>query len=130
MKRQSSNLEPIYSMIKIKKYRLMILGFGIAYAFAYMIAVGVISYIPNFASSVTIPIITFYSIGIAIIPFKNIYMFIFYPAIIFLSISSFFACLNLTMAIYVRKEINSCGISRVYPKGILGILPAFFTSFS
>lgn len=117
-------------MIKIKKYRLMILGFSILYALAYMIAVGVISYLPNFASSVTIPIIKFYSIGISIIPFANIFIFIFYSAIIFLSISSFLVGLNITMTIYARKANKNCKIKKVYSKGILGILPAFFTSFS
>jgi hypothetical protein len=104
----------------------MIFGFGILYAIWYMIAIGIISYIPGFATSITFPIITFYSIGISIVSFKNIFIFIFYSAIIFLSVPSFLVGLNIAMMIYTRKANKSCKNS----KGILGLIPAFFTSFS
>lgn len=130
MQKQLSNFECIYDIIKIKKYRLMILGFGVSYAIGYMIAVGIISYVPGFASSVTTPIIKFYSIGISIAPFPNIFIFIFHNAIIFLCLSSFLIGLNIAMAIYTRKSNKDCEIKKVYPKGILGVFPAFFTSFS
>ncbi len=130
MQKQLSNFECIYDIIKIKKYRLMILGFGLSYAIGYMIAVGIISYVPGFASSVTIPIIKFYSIGISIVPFPNIFIFIFYNAVIFLSLSSFLIGLNIAMAIHTRKANKDCKLKKVYPKGILGVFPALFTSFS
>lgn len=130
MQKQLFNFEGICDIIKIRKYRLMILGFGVSYAIGYMIDVGVISYIPDFASSVTIPIIKFYSTGISIVPFPHIFIFIFYNAIIFLILSSFLIGLNVAMAIYARKANKDCKTKKDCSKGILGVFPAFFTSFS
>jgi len=130
MRNHLSNFEGAYDTIRIKKYRLAIVGFGVCYALGYMIVVGIISYLPGFASSVTIPIIKLHSIGITIIPFPSIFIFIFYNAIIFLILSSFLIGLNIAMTIYGRKVNKDCKIRKEYSKGMLGVFPAFFTSFS
>jgi len=131
-------LAPLGSVLKTRKYQLIILGSGIIYSLVYMFAVGTISYYPGVASlKVSSPIVSAESIGIMSIPASSIFIFILYYVIAFLIISSFLVGLNIALMFYSRKitKLCSCDRSRttnvsIASRGIFGILPSFFTSFA
>lgn len=106
----------------------MILGIGVAYTLIYMVFVGVISYVPTLKSANGMPVVSFYSIGVALIPTDGIWIFLFYWAIAFIATSSFLVGLNFALMLYGRKvSKGSCSIGKMGPRGIFGLLPAFLT---
>lgn len=132
---QVSKFAPVKHVLKTPKYLLIIAGTGIAYALIYMLVVGVISYYPNWEadwSTMNFPIVRSSSLGITIIPYNHVFIFIFYSAIAFITISSFLVGLNVSLLVYSRKMGRSCGINAksVGPRSFFGLLPAFFTSFA
>lgn len=126
----NSRFWPISHVLKTEKYLRILLASGLAYAFAYMVIVGIISYIPGLSSATGLPVFRATYLGISIIPADNIFFFIFYGALAFLVASSFLVGLNIALLFYSRKIGSACGIKHTGSKGFLGLLPAFFTSFS
>lgn len=136
-KRSTSRIfrfKQIMSILKTRKYQLVMLFSAIIYAVLYMFAVGIISYYPGFASlKVSTPILGVNSLGIMIIPGNYIFIFVFYSAIVFLITSSLLVGLNVALMAYSRDVSQTCGhckTSTIKSSGILAILPAFLTSFS
>lgn len=123
---------PIFHVIKSKRYLGILLSSGLGYTAVYMVLVGIISYVPGLTSATgNYPMIRLSPIGISIIPAQDIFFFIFFSALAFVVASSFLVGLNVALMFYSRKVGVSCGISKhAEPKGFLGLLPAFFTSFA
>jgi hypothetical protein len=122
---------PILDLLKDRKYAAILVVSGIAYAFVYMMVVGIISYVPDLLSSASgMPVFRITSLGISAIPVDNVFFFIFYGAFVFLAASSFLVGLNISLMIYFRRVARACSAKRTEPKGLLGVVPAFFTSFS
>lgn len=126
----NSRFWPIFHVLKTRKYLGVLLASGLAYAFAYMMVVGVISYVPGLTSATSLPVFRASYLGISIIPTDNTFFFIFYGALAFLIASSFLVGLNVAMMLYSRKMGRACGIRPSNSRGFLGLFPAFFTSFS
>jgi hypothetical protein len=127
---QKFRFSPILSVIRSRKHAAVLVGSGLAYAIVYMLVVGIISYVPGLHSaSGGYPVIRATSIGLSIIPAEGVFMFIFYGALAFLTASSFLVGLNFSLMHYSRKAARAC-ITKTESKGLLGLLPAFFTSFS
>jgi len=130
----TSRFRPIFDVLRTKKYLGISLPFGLIYAFVYMFAVGIVSYVPGLISaSGHYPMIRFTHVGISVIPVSDISFFILYGALAFLIASSFLVGLNVALMFYSRKVSRACGIKnnkRIGSKGFLGLLPAFFTSFA
>jgi hypothetical protein len=126
------------SVLKTRRYQLIMLGSGITYALVYMFAVGIISYYPGFGPlNVSTPVVRADSLGVIIMPGHYIFIFMFYYTIPFLVVSSFLVGLNIALMFYSRKvtKLCSCDSSRIKnmsitSRGIVGILPSFFTSFA
>ena len=126
-----SPFRPILGMLKNGRYAAILVASGMAYAFIYMVAVGIISYVPGLSSASGIPVFRASYIGISAIPADNIYFFIFYGALAFLVASSFLVGINTALMLYSRRLAEACGIrKRAESKGLFGLVPAFFTSFS
>jgi len=110
------------------------LGSVMTYAIVYVFVVGIISYYPGFAPlKVTSPIVAANSLGIMIIPGNYIFIFAFYSAIVFLTVSSLLVGLIVALIAYSRDLSNRyghCKVSTIKSNGILATIPAFFTSFS
>jgi hypothetical protein len=110
------------------------LGSAIVYAVIYMFAVGIISYYPGFAPlKVSTPSVGANSLGIMIIPGNYIFIFAFYSAIVFLTVSSLLVGLSVALMVYSRDLSKTCGhckIDTIKSGAILAILPSFLTSFS
>jgi|SRR5215218_1598027 len=122
---------PILGVLKTRRYAVILVASGIAYAFLYMIVVGIISYVPGLTSALGIPVFRASYIGISAIPADNIYFFIFYGALAFLVASSFLIGINTALMFYSRRLAKVCGMKkRPESKGLFGLVPAFFTSFS
>lgn len=127
----NSLLNPVLYIIRTSKYRKIAVVSGLVYATIYMIAVGIISYVPGLSSDTGFPVfrITYY--GISAIPADNIFFFIFYGALAFLVASSFLVGINTALAFYSRRIEKACGIrKRPEAKSLFGIIPALFTNFS
>lgn len=121
----------ILGLLKNRRYAAMLTASAIVYAFVYMVVVGVISYVPDLSSSSGIPVFRITSLGISAIPADNIFFFIFYGALVFLVASSFLVGLNVALMFYSRRIARACNMKKpAEPKGLFGLLPAFFTSFS
>jgi hypothetical protein len=134
-KSRISKFEPILFVLNTRKYQLIMLVSAITYALTYMFAIGIISYYPGFAPLiVSSPVISANSLGVIVIPISYVFVFASYSAIVFLIVSSFLIALNIALVLYLRSVSNtlSCArrITNVNTRRILGILPAFFTSFS
>ncbi|GBC71172.1 hypothetical protein HRbin02_00951 [Candidatus Calditenuaceae archaeon HR02] len=125
-------LAPIFHVIKSKSYLGILLASGLAYASFYMVAVGVIRYGPGLTSFTdNYPMIRLYSIGILVIPAPDVFFFIFYDALAFVIVSSFFVGLNVALTFYSRRLAAVCRVRKPTGlEGFLGLLPAFFTSFA
>jgi energy-converting hydrogenase Eha subunit E len=121
---------PIKRVLISRKYAGILSASALIYAFAYMVIVGVISYVPGLNSSSGIPVFRITSLGISAIPVDNVFFFIFYGALVFLVASSFLVGLNISLMFYSRKVAKACKIKNTESKGLFGLLPAFFTSFS
>lgn len=124
---------PAISVLRTRKYQLIIVGSAIVYAFVYMFAVGIISYYPGFTQlEVDSPIIRASSNGITIIPMNYVFIFMFYSTITFLLISAFLVGLNTTLLFYSRNIFKICNIKtkNLGTHSFVGILPTFFTSFA
>jgi hypothetical protein len=127
----SSHFAPILGMLRNRRYAAILAASGIAYAFVYMIVVGIISYVPGLTSASGIPLFRLSSIGISAILADNTYFFIFYGALAFLVASSFLVGINTALLFHSRKVAKACGIrKRPESKGFFGLIPAFFTSFA
>lgn len=127
-----SRFWPILDVLSERRYAVILIVSGLAYGILYMVVVGVVSYVPGL-HSVTgpYPIIRFTSLGISAIIAGNVFFFIFYGAIAFLAASSFLVGLNISLMFYARRMTRACRMNRFSKsKGLLGLLPAFFTSFS
>src|SRR6266487_2397200 len=129
-----SEFAPILSIVRTRKYQLIMLVSAAVYVLIYTYVVGIISYYPGLALlKVNAPIISTNSLGIMIIPGNYIFIFVFYSAIAFLTLSSILVGLNVALMAYSRnlsKTCSHCQITNIRSNGILAILPAFFTSFS
>src|SRR5712692_9810445 len=129
-----SEFAPILSIVRTRKYQLLMLVSAAVYVLIYTYAVGIISYYPGLALlKVNAPIISTNSLGIMSIPGSYIFIFVLYSAIAFLTPSSFLVGLNIALMAYSRNLSKTCGhcqITNIRSNGILAILPAFFTSFS
>lgn len=122
---------PIKHVLRTPKYRTIALASGLAYAIIYIITVGIISYVPGLSSASGIPVFRTSYLGISAIPTDNIFFFIFYGALAFLVASSFLVGINTALMFYSRRVAKVCGIQKKpESKGLFGIVPAFFTSFS
>lgn len=97
-----------------------------------MVIVGVVSYVPGLHSTTgSYPIIRFTSLGISVIPSDNVFFFIFYGAAAFLVTSSFLVGLNVALMFYTRTMTKTCRMGKSSrSKGLFGLFPVFFTSFS
>lgn len=127
----SARFAPIVHVLQKRKYRAVVVACGLIYAISYMLIVGIISYVPGLSSATTgVPALRLTSLGISSVPADNIFFFIFYGALAFLIASSFLVGLNVALILYSRKVATACRAKKVEPKGLLGIFPAFFTSFS
>jgi len=127
----TSKLLPIKHVLRIRKCRLIIVVSAAIYALSYMFILGIISYYPGLSSMTnTYPIIRATSYGVSIVPFPNIFIFVFYQTIAFIITTSFLAGLNMSLIFYSRKLSKSCGIGGINMRGIFGIIPTFFTSFA
>jgi hypothetical protein len=128
---RGSSFSPVAHVLKSGKYAGIIVASGLAYAIAYMIIVGVISYVPGLSSITGLPVLRTTSLGLSsIVPAPGVFFFIFYSALAFLIASSFLVGLNVSLLLYSRKMSKGCGLKKTGAKGFLGIFPAFFTSFS
>jgi hypothetical protein len=126
-----STFKPIVGMLKTRRYSTILVASGIAYAFIYIVVVGIISYVPDLTSSSGIPVFRASYIGMSAIPADNIYFFIFYGALAFLVASSILVGINTALMFYSRRVAKACGIrKRPESKGLFGLIPAFFTSFA
>lgn len=128
----ASKLAPVKDVLKTGKYRMIILGVGLAYAIIYMFVLGIISYYPDWNPTIY-PTVSFYGyVGISAVPANHVFVFIFYSALAFIVISSFLVGLNVALMVYSRKMNRLCGvkIKNVGPHSMFGLLPAFFTSFA
>jgi len=126
--RSPSRFRPIVDVLKTRRYRWMILGIGVAYALLYMVFVGVISYVPTVKSASGMPVVSFYSVAVTIIPADGIWIAFFYWPIAFIAISSLLAGLNIALIFYGRKvSKGSCSTGNMAPRGIFGLCLAFFT---
>ncbi|MGH9876313.1 MAG: hypothetical protein ACRD5H_01630 [Nitrososphaerales archaeon] len=121
----------ILDLLKNRRYAAILAVSGIAYAFVYMVVVGIISYVPGLSSASGIPVFRLTSVGVSAIPADNIFFFIFYGALAFLVASSFLVGTNMALIFYSRKIARACRVKEPSkPEGLFGLLPAFFTSFS
>lgn len=132
---QLSRFAPVKHVLTARKYVWIIAGTGIGYAFIYMLVVGVISYYPEWEAdwnAMNFPIVRTGSLGITIIPYNHVFVFVFYSSLAFIVISSFLVGLNVSLMVYSRKMSRSCGIKakNVGSRSFFGLLPAFFTSFA
>lgn len=129
---KSARFAPIIHVLQKGKYRAIVIACGLIYAISYMLIVGIVSYVPGLSSATTgVPVLRLTSLGISSVPADNIFFFIFYGALVFLVASSFLVGLNVALILYSRKVTMVCSkAKRVEPKGLFGIFPAFFTSFS
>ncbi|MGI0042703.1 MAG: hypothetical protein ACRD47_03240 [Nitrososphaeraceae archaeon] len=127
-----SKLLPIKRVLRTRRYQLIIFVSAAIYSLSYMILLGTISYYPGLSSVTdTYPIIRATSYGISIIPYPNIFMFMFYQTITFIMTSSFLVGLSIALTFYSRKLNKFCRTRSLEgAKGLFGILPAFFTSFA
>jgi hypothetical protein len=128
----ASKLAPVKDVLKTARYRWIILAVGLAYAIVYMLVLGIISYYPDW-NPTKYPTVSFYGYtAITAVPANHVFVFIFYPALAFIVISSFFVGLNVALMLYSRKMSRVCGvkIKNVGSRGMFGLLPAFFTSFA
>jgi hypothetical protein len=118
-------------VLRTRKYHLIMLTSAAIYVLSYMFILGTISYYPGLSSITnTYPIIRATSYGISVIPFPNVFIFVFYQTIAFIMTSSFLVGLNVALMFYSRKLDKFCGTRSLEgAKGLFGILPAFFTSF-
>ena len=93
-----SEFAPILSIVRTRKYGLTMLVSAAVYVLIYTYAVGIISYYPDLAPlKVNAPIISTNShLGIMIIPGSYIFIFVFYSAIAFLTVSSFLVGLTIS----------------------------------
>ncbi len=121
----------IKRVLRTRKYQLIIWASAAIYALSYIFVLGIISYYPGLSSITnTYPIIRATSYGISVIPFPNIFIFVFYQTIAFIMTSSFLVGLNVALMFYSRNLDKFCGSRSLDgAKGLFGILPAFFTSF-
>lgn len=131
----TSKFWPILAVLRTKRYGGMILGTGLAYAITYMLVVGIISYYPDWETdwnSMNFPVVRSSSLGITIIPYNHIFIFMFYSASAFMVVSSFLVGLNVALMVYSRRMRRLCGIKakNVGARSMFGLLPAFFTSFA
>ncbi|AIC15502.1 hypothetical protein NVIE_1289 [Nitrososphaera viennensis EN76] len=126
-----SLLTPIFHVIRTSKYRTIAIASGLAYAIIYMVTVGIVSYVPNLSSATGIPVFRATYLGISAIPTDNVFFFIFYGALAFLAASSILVGINTALMFYSRRLAKACGTrKRPESKGLFGLVPAFFTSFS
>lgn len=127
-----SRFLPIFHVLSERRYAAILLSSGLAYGVLYMVIVGVVSYVPGLHSTTgSYPSIRFTSLGISAIPSDNMFFFIFYGAVAFLVTSSFLVGLNVALMFYARRMTKTCMISKSSKsKGLFGLFPAFFTSFS
>lgn len=129
-----SLFNPISRVLRTRKYLGISSAFGLTYALGYMILVGIISYVPGLTSATgDYPMIRFTSFGISVIPFNDTSFFIVYEALAFLVASSFLVGLNIALMFYSRDIGALCGIHQNKAggaKGLLGLVPSFFASFS
>lgn len=133
--RQVSRFAPVKHVLRTPKYGWIIAGTGIAFALIYMFVVGVISYYPDWEAdwdAINFPVVRSSSLGITIIPYNHVFVFVFYSTLAFIVISSFLVGLNVSLMVYSRKMSRSCGIKakNVGSRSFFGLLPAFFTSFA
>ena len=145
---QIFKFSPIVSVLKKRRYQLIVLGSALIYALVYMFAVGIISYYPGFGPlNVSSPVVRTDLDAVIIVLGHYIFIFMYYYTIVFLVISSFFVGINIALMFYSRKisklcpcnsigtNNNSNSISRsrnlgIASRGILGIIPSFFASFA
>lgn len=132
---QVSRFAPAKHVLSTPKYGWIIAGIGIAFALIYMLVVGVISYYPEWEAdwdAINFPIVRSSSLGITIIPYNHVFVFVFYSTLVFIIVSSFLVGLNVSLMVYSRKMSRSCGIKakNVGSRSFFGLLPAFFTSFA
>lgn len=109
----------------------LIIAVAVAYIFAYMLVVGIISYYPTFdLSSVfsTIPYVRLTSIGIIAALSNHLYFFAFYHAIAFMMITAFLLGLNIALLLYARG-LRCCTLPAIN-RTFAPFIPAFFTSFA
>jgi len=128
----ASKFAPVKDVLKTAKYRWIILGVGLAYAIIYMLVLGIISYYPDW-NPTRYPSVSFYGyVGISAVPANHVFVFIFYSALAFIVISSFFVGLNIALMVYSRRMSKLCGvkIKNQGSRSLFGLLPAFFTSFA
>ncbi len=127
-----SRSSPILHVLRRRKYAAILIASGFAYAVAYMFIVGIISFVPEMHSATgTYPVIRPSSIGLTVIPIEGVFLFIFYSQLAFLATSAFLVGLNISLMFYSRRITKACGIrKRTESKGLLALLPTFFTSFS
>lgn len=125
-----SFLKPIFRVLSTRRYLGISSAFGLAYAFGYMVLVGIISYVPGLTSASGVyPMVRFTTSGIAVIPSSDIGFFILYEALAFLVTSSFLVGLNVALLFYSRRR--TCEMAgHKHSRGLLGLLPAFFTNFA
>lgn len=128
----TSKLLPIKHVLITRRYQLIVFISAAIYALSYTFILGIISYYPGLSSITNIyPIIRATSYGISVIPFPNIFIFVFYQTITFIITSSFLVGLSIALIFYSRKLNKFCRIRSLEgTKGLFGILPAFFTSFA
>lgn len=128
----TSKLLPIKHVLITRRYQLIIFISAAIYALSYTFILGIISYYPGLSSITNIyPIIRLTSYGISVIPFPNIFIFVFYQTITFIITSSFLVGLSIALIFYSRKLNKFCRTRSLEgAKGLFGILPAFFTSFA
>lgn len=126
-----SKFFPVISVLRMRRYQAITLISAAIYSLAYMVTLGIISYYPGLGSiEGTYPVIRTTSYGISIIPAPNIFIFVFYQTMVFITTSSFLVGLNVALIFYSRKSGRFCGVRRRNTKGIFGVIPAFFTSFA
>lgn len=96
-----------------------------------MVTLGIISYYPGLGSiEGTYPVIRTTSYGISIIPASNVFIFVFYQTMAFITTSSFLVGLNVALIFYSWKPGSYCGVKSRNTKSIFGVIPVFFTSFA
>ncbi len=127
---KSARFVPIVQVLQKRKYRAIVIACGLIYAISYMLIVGIISYVPGLSSATGVPVFRLTSLGISSVPMDNVFFFIFYGAIVFLVPSSFLVGLNVALMLSFRKVAMGCRVKKIEPRGLLGIFPTFFTSFS
>jgi len=133
-RQQIFKFDSIMLILNTRKYQLVMLVSTVIYSAVYMFAVGIISYYPGFTPlKVSTPIVGANSLGVMVIPGSYIFIFAFYSAIIFLTVSSLLIGLSVALMVYSRDLSKTCGhceINTIKSGAILTILPSFLTSFS